>query len=359
MVAEQSLPFSEDVRLVVRPLQVVELGDGVVLSRGQRRVRLAGSGAYEAVESLLRALQPPGTSFAQIAGRFAAPDRSRLRKLVALLAARDLVVEASAVPAEPASEAAEDIFFWDFGLHAPEVRAAFGRQRVQILGVNLISAALSAALSECGFPEPGVVDVPTLRNLREFGDPGSPEEQRRFRDPPAAERQWRRAFDGGDRPALLVAASDFGGKAMLRPWNEICVTSGTPFMPVVLQDMVGSIGPYVVPGETPCYECVRARENANMDEPLVQRTLETGAFEGQFACGYHPVLPQIVAGIAAFEITKILAGLGGGPIGRIVSFSALDSHMTSHRVLRLPHCPVCGSDARHAGVALGDIDNGA
>ena len=346
-------------RLKVLPVQVVETDDGVLLRRGTTQVRLTGTGVFDVLYEVLNRLQPPGTDRASLLETVAGPERTKLAAVLDLLVARRLVVPASSTADAPPADGAEAVFFWDFGLHAADIRARFAEQRVHIVGVNRVGLALAEALRLSGFTDLALVDAPLLRNLSFYDADG---QRHAAALPPglpeiAAEPAWRdRTEDGGERrPTVLVVTSDFGGKALLRPWNEWAVAAGVPLFPVVLQDLVGSIGPFVVPHETPCYECVRGRENSNMDDPAARRQLESLAFEGQFAAGYHPLMPRLVADHAAFELTKIFCGIGRGPIGRLVTVSPLDSDVSVHRVLKLPFCPVCGVDAGHARPALGDI----
>lgn len=356
-----------DPRLYVLPVQVIEIAEGVLLSRGLTQIRLTGRGAFDLVQDVLTALQPPGHTRAELLAGVAGPERAKLNQLLNLLVARRLVVPADDIPSDVlriASERfepdkAEDVFFWDFGLNAADVRARFAEQRVHIAGVNRVALALAQALAESGFTDLSLVDAPLLRNLSLFDDGGAllPEALAADGPPVLAEPDWRASVEAAANrlPSILIVASDFGGKALLRPWNEWAVGAGVPFFPVVLQQLVGSIGPFVQPFETPCYECVRGRENSNMDDPATQRALESMAFEGQFATGAHPLMPQLIAQHAAFELTKLLSGIGKGPVGRLITVNPLDCDVSEHRILKLPFCPVCGTNARHARSALGDI----
>lgn len=355
-----------DPRLHVLPVQVIEVADGVLLARGTTQIRLTGRGAFDVIQDVLTALQPPGHTRTDLLAGVAGPERAKLNQLLDLLVARRLVVPASdgfassrsaPDPAEP--DRAEDVFFWDFGLNAADVRARFAEQRVHIAGLNRVALALAQALRQSGFTNLSLVDAPLLRNLALFDDSGTlcPGTLAADAPPVLAEPDWRAGVEAGAGrlPSILIVTSDFGGKALLRPWNEWAVGAGVPFFPVVLQQLVGSIGPFVQPHETPCYECVRGRENSNMDDPATQRALESMAFEGQFATGAHPLMPQMVAQHAAFELTKLMSGIGKGPVGRLITVNPLDCDVSEHRILKLPFCPVCGTNARHARSALGDI----
>jgi molybdopterin-synthase adenylyltransferase len=233
------------------------------------------------------------------------------------------------------------VFFWDFGLAASDMRRSFRDREIAILGRNRVGLALAQALDEAGFTRLSLVDAPVFRNLAL---------------PPAHDVLSEAAWQAREvPPQTLIMASEFGGKALLRPWNAWALENGVDFFPVILQTLFGAIGPYVVPGETPCYECLRGRENSNIDDPATLRRFEAHAFEGQLAAGHHPLMPRMVADMAAFELVKVLSGIGRGPIGRLVTMNPLDSETTVSRVMRLPYCPACSTAARAARPALGDI----
>ena len=192
-----------------------------------------------------------------------------------------------------------------------------------------------------------VVDHPPLRNLRLFDRSGSLRDGGWPNDLPGP------VAYGEDFASLrpegldcLVATSDIGGMQLLREWNARCVEAGRPFLPVVLQDLIGYVGPFVVPGETACFECLRARQNANMDDPLSQRAAEFSAAEGQAVVGFHPVMATMLGAVAAMELVKhygIRAPLSKP--STLIEVNMLTSRMEPRRVLKIPRCRVCGTSA--------------
>ena len=109
----------------------------------------------------------------------------------------------------------------------------------------------------------------------------------------------------------------------MRPWNEFCVRHRRPFLPVVLQDLIGYIGPIVVPGETACFECLRARQNSNLINPETQRAAEARAFDGQAIAAAHPAMSASLGAIAGFELTSVSRRLDAAEGGR-------DAHRDQH-----------------------------
>src|SRR5262249_36298218 len=132
------------------------------------------------------------------------------------------------------------------------------------------------------------VDYPLLCNLRMFDDQGflRPDLWPDSSPTPVSYKSWR-DVDGRDEIDCLVATSDFGGLHLMREWNAFAVSSQIPFISVVLQDLIGYVGPLVFPGETACFECFRARQNSHITDPNIMRATESEAMVGQAVTGYH------------------------------------------------------------------------
>jgi thiazole/oxazole-forming peptide maturase SagC family component len=154
-----------------------------------------------------------------------------------------------------------------------------------------------------------------------------------------------RHLDGEPDPETIdciIATSDGGGIEQLRVWNEYAVLHSLRFYPIVLQDLVGYIGPLYVPGQTACYECLRLRQNAHLVDYANRRIVESAFIHSQSVSGFHPAMASILGSIAAIELTK---AFGLAPAltraGTLIEVNLIGSEMTSRRVLRLPRCPVC------------------
>jgi thiazole/oxazole-forming peptide maturase SagC family component len=116
------------------------------------------------------------------------------------------------------------------------------------------------------------------------------------------------------------------------------------FLPVVLQDLIGTVGPLVIPGESACLECLRARENAHMDDPEKRRASEYGAFHGQVVNAFHPSMASILGDLAAMELVKFHGQLMRSQlVGHLIEVNLVAPEITVRRVLKLPRCEVCGS----------------
>jgi bacteriocin biosynthesis cyclodehydratase domain-containing protein len=336
------------VTLRALPVQLIETADRVLLKRGRVEIAVGGEGVADVVKTIFTAASGEGATTEEIVSLFAATDRPAVERLVEHLAQRRLLVPAEAEGAPTADPAAAetpaDVFYWHFGDTGEAVASRLDELRAVVLGVNVVSSRLVAALSQAGATRFQVVDEPLLRNLRMISDEGDliDDHWPAALEPPLAYETWKRTFD----PSALdcvVATSDFGGAVLMRQWNEFAVEHRHAFFPVVLQDLIGYIGPLVVPGETACYECLRGRQNANFEDPASRRAAESSAYAGQAVAGAHPIMASVLGELAAFELIK-LYGLRR-PLwrpGTLVEVGFLASRTTSRTVLKLPRCPVCG-----------------
>ena len=231
-------------------------------------MRISGERAGKIVALVLAAAS--GATREEICDHFPAPDRDSVLELIAELEKRRILADADDVPPRETLETPLDIFHWHFARSTRDISSRLQKQRIVILGVNEISRSLATALLDSGIATVTIVDDPLLRNLGLFdGGFHVKRDSWRLVQSPISLENW--SFDGS---SCLVATSDFGGVEPMSRWNEFCLKQGCHFFPMVLHDLVGYIGPLVVPGETACYECLRA--------------------EMEFECGNLGSVPQFV-----------------------------------------------------------------
>jgi thiazole/oxazole-forming peptide maturase SagC family component len=246
-----------------------------------------------------------------------------------------------------------DVFYWHFGLKTEEVNKRLEERQIAIMGVNTISRQLAQTLRAAGMENVTLVDYPLLTNLRLYNDEGEliPSEWPASLGEPVAYKEWITNVEPSELDCL-VATSDFGGLQLMRQWNEFCVQNRCNFLPIVLQDLIGYVGPMIVPGETACFECLRARQNSNMEDPDSQRTSEGSAFESQSVVGFHPAMASILGDIAALELTRFYGGWMQSRLGgNLIEVNLIAMQMATRRVLRVPRCRVCGTLNVHGTVS--------
>jgi bacteriocin biosynthesis cyclodehydratase domain-containing protein len=225
--------------------------------------------------------------------------------------------------------------------------------RTAVLGVNHISLRLAEALPGAGMANVEVVDYPLLRNLRLFKSNGNVDRSK-WRAPikPISFQEWqgRSATDSVD---CLVATSDFGGLRLMLEWNAFCLSRPCHFLPIVLQDMVGYVGPLVIPWETACHQCFLLRVDSNREENSLGQICEDSACEGQGVTGFHPSMASILGDIAAVELTKFYSrALPLWKVGAVLEVNLMAGLMERRNILRVPRCPSCSPLSRRGSTSI-------
>lgn len=214
---------------------------------------------------------------------------------------------------------------------------------VVIVGVNAISSRLVATLASFGWKNCQVLDETRLRNPRFMEGDG----KLLAGTWPAALHPVEGPHDwsNGMAPAsadCVVACSDCGEIDALREWNRFCVARKIRFFPLVLQNLIGNVGPFIVPGETACYECFYARQNSHLEDPVSQRTALALMTRGQSSTGFHLATASLMGDMAACELVKFVTdALPESNIGKLILVSLFDTRLEARKVLKIPRCIVC------------------
>ncbi len=326
------------IKLQAPAVHVIETGDGVILKRGCTEFKIAGEGAADAVKKILAVAGNGGATREDILALFDPDAGPTIETLTQQLLDRRLLLPCGEAPAGPESHL--DIFYWHFGEKTKRVTERLNRRALVILGVNCISRQLAVSLAASEVENVRVVDHPRLRNLRLFDDAGTVKADQ-WPASLKAPQEWTEKFDS-EPFACLIAASDVGDREAMHEWNQLCVRQNRHFLPVLLQDLIGYVGPLVVPGETACYECLRIRRNSQTHGEKPRPVTEAMAFEGQGAIGFHPSMASIVANIAAFELIKLYSDALPFPkVGTVIEVNLLATEVRARKVLKIPRCPTC------------------
>ncbi|MEW6366121.1 MAG: TOMM precursor leader peptide-binding protein [Acidobacteriota bacterium] len=339
----------EDRRLRSFTVQLIEQSDGVLILRGNRRLRVTGEGAAEATQIIFTATSEDGIPLEQLLELFPGPDRDPAEKLIERLLGASFLIYSDG-PLQPPLDRMEDeqdIFYWTYGVGASTVRKNLDQFGILVAGVNRITRRLCEAIQLCGISKYQVIDDNLLRNARLFDADGRlrPEEWPSPLHAPIGNEGRLRDIDLSGI-GCLIAASDAGGQYYLRDWNRYCVDNKLVFLPVVLRDAVGLVGPIVVPGDTACLECLRLREDSNLGDPPAMRAGEAHAFHAQIVNGMLPSMASILGDIAAMETVKFFSRLLPWRVGHLVEVNLMAPELQVRRVLRVPRCPVCGPLSR-------------
>lgn len=328
-------------KYVMLPVQIIALSDGALVKRGGMEFRVNGTGVANALSLISSITQKRGVSLQELLDLFVPSSWIYVRELITKLKNRRLLVplrrtSSLSVPGENHL----NVFLWHFGKTSDQVLARLNKVHIDIIGVNFISRQLALTLSSCDQGSFNVIDHPEHRNGHFFNETGK-----------LIEHEWpdrlKRPLEWKDEAQLntnrcMVVTSDFGGQTTLRQWNRLCIENKTPFLPLLLKNMIGYVGPFIVPGETACYECFSSRQISHMIDGAGNMSLDHDAFKNQRVCGFHPSMATILGDLAAFEIMRFYCNaIPGTKPGRLLEIDLLNSTMTERTVLKVPRCPVC------------------
>lgn len=328
-------------RLHSLPFLIVEASDGIILKRGPTEIHVQGDYAQETVLLILTATSGKGQSPEEICLQFSKPDRDQVMGLLKEMSAKKLLIPADTTRDSLAYESNEDVFYWTAGTSQAAVIRVLTDLGISICGINRLTREICKSLGILGVSNISVIDDPMLRNTEFFTDQGNiiPE---RF-DVAAELVPMQDFFESENSSQCLLASSDFGGQSLLLPWNEICVRQNVHFMPVYLQDMIGYIGPLVIPGDTACLQCVRMRQNAHLENRELARQSEGDMQRGQSIAAIHPSMITILAETAVFELCHFYGALSKPRPGRLIVINLPEGLTESKYVLKIPRCPVCST----------------
>lgn len=324
------------------PVGIIPVQGGVILKRGCTEFRIEGIGVEEVIRKVFAAAESPtGATRADLSTMFDHPERSTIDALIEQLVLRRLLV-ANVSPHKIAGEkeSSEDIFFWHFASTQKDMAEHIGSKRIAILGANNLSRDILSALSLAGIKDIRFIDYLPL------GNPNSPDilPLSTFPVAPDATVSTPDDFNGTlfDSLDCLIATSDFGFTPAMGDINRYCVSHKRHFLPVILHNMVGYVGPFVVADETPCYECLHRRMGSHLDEPELHLAIQAHSYATRHLVGAHPLMLSLLAQIAVFELLKCYGDTIPADFGTLIEVRLLASRMESRKVLKLPRCPVCG-----------------
>jgi thiazole/oxazole-forming peptide maturase SagC family component len=248
-------------------------------------------------------------------------------------------------------ESNEDVFYWTADSTRSDVLKAISDLQIAIIGINKISQKINQSLHSMGVTGLSMIDDPALRNLEFYDDQGQilPEafgcgeviaDAQEFLDNSTGETR------------CVIATSEFGGQSFLLPWNEECVRRKKHFMPVWLKDMIGYVGPHVLPEESACLQCLFTRQNAHLHNPELLRQMDAQMQRGQSIAAIHPAMLSIVSETAVFELCHFYGGLPQLRPGRLVTINLPAGRTESKQVLKIPRCPICSPLVTRASVQI-------
>ena len=286
------------------------LGDGerLLLEHGRTVVVLEGAAVRVLLPALLPLLDGRRT-IEELAVRLGHAARPAIVPALEILASHGLLVEGPDAPPElrASAHAVAGAFDLTPGDAASRLRAA----TVGVVGSAATGAEIARLLHSSGISD--------VRRL-----------------------SWRRA----PRIPLVVVAPAADEVDALAGWNRLALDRGLNWLPVRPYDgSVATVGPLVVPGESPCYECLLLRLAANVEygDDLAEIDAVPVSARSDAA------LEALVAALAAHLALRWVAGRDTtlpGVLHVVEGRPAL--RWAEHPVLRVPRCHACSPADRLA-----------
>jgi bacteriocin biosynthesis cyclodehydratase domain-containing protein len=146
---------------------------------------------------------------------------------------------------------------------------------------------------------------------------------------------------------LVVFCGNRQAFPLLEWTNAVCLRTSRKWTSGIIDLGGGTVGPSVIPFQTPCYECYRLRSDSN-DNDFVH----TEAFRDflrsspEIQVESPSFFPQgaMVGNLLAAEAVRMLTGYTfPTTLGSILRISFQDWEVRKHEILKIPWCPSCGT----------------
>ena len=331
--------YSPSEKFIALPVKLFHTPQGTIISRGCVESRIAGEGASNAIDLIFRAATGEGKTIEEICDLFDFQSEAAVRSLVQdLIARRFLVSRRKAAELPLQKETNADVFYWHFNTSQIDVARQLDKISFVIFGVNYISSTLVHSLRHAGVENIRVVDHSLVRNRGFF----KPDEKinPQLWTPDIQPEEWS-DFATLSSGECLIATSDSGNDALLLDLNRLCLSKQAHFLPILLRDCIGYIGPIVVPGHTACYECLRSRQNSHIYSSN-NRIYEFQRGNSDEVSGFHPSMAAILGHLATVELTRFFVdGLPKQPASSLIEVGLLERQMTARKILKIPRCLAC------------------
>jgi bacteriocin biosynthesis cyclodehydratase domain-containing protein len=151
------------------------------------------------------------------------------------------------------------------------------------------------------------------------------------------------AFDPWTDSFLVVALGTID-PVLLRKLNRVCIARDIPWIHAALDGPFVLAGPIVVPGRSPCYECLEMRILMNLRESasyqrykgaLAARTVRIGALP------IEPALATLLASHTVLEVMNFALTGSSFTVGKLLAIYVPTMEIAYNDVLRAPSCEAC------------------
>lgn len=140
----------------------------------------------------------------------------------------------------------------------------------------------------------------------------------------------------------LVLTDDYQ-RAELAAINEAALQGAHPWLLARVTGPQLWLGPLFIPGETGCWQCLCSRLKRNRATHSFVAGKKGLSTPPLTALGSLTTTRATVYQIAATAAAQFLAGASGTLAGKVLSLDWASWTPQTHRLLRHPHCPACGT----------------
>jgi len=155
-------------------------------------------------------------------------------------------------------------------------------------------------------------------------------------------RSVRKTLDDGT--TMLVSWNFAYRMPFSRLLNDLAIERDVPILFGVCEGVVGHLGPYVIPQNTACLECVVKRmiANAGGHENRVLATFRTRYQNTVPSSGpTHPLFREAIFRLLVIELSRILLQYPPITIGGVIEHTFGTESAHRHVVLKVPFCESC------------------
>jgi bacteriocin biosynthesis cyclodehydratase domain-containing protein len=290
--------------------RLVEDGDRLLLEHARSVVVLEGGAVRSLLPELLPLLDGSRTG-AELGDALGAAVRPAVQRALELLDGHGLLVDGPPVDSRDEVAAGALAVAASYRLGPAEAGRRLRAAKVAIVGESRVGRTVARLLRRCG-----------IGSLERLG--WAPDAQL-------------------DLAVVAPGPSEVG---RLESWNTAALDRGVRWLMLRPFDgATATVGPLVVPGESPCHSCLLLRLGGHLeygsDFARIERTplaVEAGA-----------PLETIAAGVAAQLVLGWVAGHDSRLPGLVhVLESGPPLVLSAHPILRVPRCPACSAVERRA-----------
>lgn len=226
------------------------------------------------------------------------------------------------------------------------IHELLANEPILLMGSGMFLAATLDVLHRTGFGQVHCVQIGEDAALSETLDQASDAYVSRMSFPTPEAALHTSLLQRAPKMAIVA------GRKLSTPFrnqlNAFFMEYGIPFLSANEDGMEYELGPFVIPGQSACLQCLDIRKSARSKFQEAEDQLHGAQV---LAPGDHgPLLGEdlaangIAAGILAMEATRILTGNALPTLlNQVLYFTPITGQLDYQPLLRVGHCPACSS----------------